>query len=176
MGIDIYLRWDKQTEEESKAQATGFATDAGDVGYLREAYHGGPYVTRFFLKEAFDAKEGEAEIPASVLKERLPVAVMMAMFRHSKLYGGDKHPEKLELEEDTQELAEKFKSIFENEVTDSTHDEVAKQMDADTLATAQRLIDGKMLPYYAQAFVDFAELAERKEKLIGRPCVIYASY
>jgi len=35
MGTDIYLEWDGMTEEEKKAQYTGFSIDAGRVGYLR---------------------------------------------------------------------------------------------------------------------------------------------
>jgi len=35
MGTDIYLSWDGMTEEEKKAQVTGWRIDAGKVGYLR---------------------------------------------------------------------------------------------------------------------------------------------
>ena len=35
MGTDVYLEWDGMTEEEKKAQYTGFSIDAGRVGYLR---------------------------------------------------------------------------------------------------------------------------------------------
>ena len=35
MGTDIYLSWDKQTEEEKKAQITGYNIEAGSKGYLR---------------------------------------------------------------------------------------------------------------------------------------------
>ena len=54
MGIDIYMHWKDQTEEEHKAQLTGFSVTSGDVGYLREAYHGSPYATKFLMPEAFD--------------------------------------------------------------------------------------------------------------------------
>ena len=40
MGVDIYMRWSGQAEDEKKAQFTGFQTK-GDVGYLRGAYFGG---------------------------------------------------------------------------------------------------------------------------------------
>ena len=55
MGIDIYMSWEEQTEEEEKAQFTGFEVSerAGGAGYLREAYHGPPYATMFFVQEAF---------------------------------------------------------------------------------------------------------------------------
>ncbi|MEI8120472.1 MAG: hypothetical protein WCI20_00355 [bacterium] len=35
MGTDVYLEWDTKTEEEQKAQFTGWAIDAGEDGYLR---------------------------------------------------------------------------------------------------------------------------------------------
>ena len=54
MGIDIYMNWDGITDDEKKAQYTGFSTTSGDVGYLREAYHGGPYATETLLPEAFE--------------------------------------------------------------------------------------------------------------------------
>lgn len=53
MGIDIYAKWDGKTEAEYEAQITGFDTTAGSAGYLREAYHGGPYVTNWLMPEAF---------------------------------------------------------------------------------------------------------------------------
>lgn len=83
MGIDIYMRWNGQTEEEKKAQITGFSIAHGHVGYLREAYHGAPYATEVLVPEAFDAEEtGDDEeedrgvpISAKVLRERLPDAL-----------------------------------------------------------------------------------------------------
>ena len=35
MGTDIYLSWKGMTKEEEESQITGYATDAGDKGYLR---------------------------------------------------------------------------------------------------------------------------------------------
>lgn len=46
MGIDIYMRWGGQSEKEIKKQYTGFSTTSGHLGYLCEAYHGAPYVTK----------------------------------------------------------------------------------------------------------------------------------
>ena len=91
MGIDIYMRWDKQTEEEKQGQYTGFDIQSGNVGYLREAYHGSPYVTRFLVKEAFsdDAPEEGATISADVLRERLPEAVKLHIQRQKDVYKED---------------------------------------------------------------------------------------
>lgn len=38
MGLDIYLKWEGQTEEERQAQFTGFDITKGHVGYLRSSY------------------------------------------------------------------------------------------------------------------------------------------
>jgi hypothetical protein len=55
MGIDVYLNWNDRTEEEAKAQVTGFAIDVGDVGYLREAYFSsGYYATQVLFPEAWE--------------------------------------------------------------------------------------------------------------------------
>jgi len=89
MGIDIYARWKDQTEAEVSAQYTGFSDRAGNVGYLREAYHGGPYATDFFLKEATKPPEYEAKIPSSVLYERLPATLELVKLRYKKIYDED---------------------------------------------------------------------------------------
>jgi hypothetical protein len=89
MGIDIYARWRGQTEEESAAQITGFDVTKGGVGYLREAYHGEPYATRYLVSEAFDSPDGIARIPAAVLRERLPRTLELAMKREVLVYDAE---------------------------------------------------------------------------------------
>lgn len=171
MGIDIYAKWRGQTKEEKEAQYTGSSIVAGGVGYLREAYHGDPYVTKFLVQEAFES--GTAQIPASTLKERLPKAVILAMIREKKIYGKN-DPSKLVFEEGgLEKLQENLKHIFSNETKKDAQDAYA--LDAETLATGKRLIEMKALPDYAQTFVDFVELCEKKEKETGEPCTIIAS-
>lgn len=87
MGIDIYAVWRGQTRKEAKAQITGFSVVAGRVGYLREAYDGGPYATRHLCREAFESGTGEACIPAAVLRERLPETLRLAGERERTVYG-----------------------------------------------------------------------------------------
>jgi hypothetical protein len=87
MGIDIYAHWKGQTEKEEKAQVTGFSVVHGHVGYLREAYHGSPYATMFLCQEAFDADDHTAQIPARVLRERLPETLRLAEERQRAVYG-----------------------------------------------------------------------------------------
>jgi hypothetical protein len=121
VGIDVYLRWDGQTEEEQQAQYTGFSIVHGHVGYLREAYHGEPYATKVLVPEAF--KDDEAEIPAATLRERLPAVLAVVEKRHTTVY--DDSPE----------------SIAE----------------------------------FQQSYIDFVDLAERKEAETGKPVRVVVS-
>ena len=83
-GIDIYVHWRGMTAADHRAQITGFSTEHGCVGYLREAYDGEPYATQVLVPEAF---ERDAEIPASALRARLAVALRLIIIRQANLYG-----------------------------------------------------------------------------------------
>lgn len=87
MGIDVYMEWDGQTEAEKNAQFTGFSVAHGHVGYLREAFHGEPYVTRVLFPD-----HDEGPIPASTLREREEIAIATAIERERKVYG-EENPE-----------------------------------------------------------------------------------
>ena len=86
MGIDIYARWRGQTEEEVIVQAPRFSITSGNVGYLREAYHGEPYATKHLLREAFDSPTCCAAISAATLQERLPETLRIAEERERTVY------------------------------------------------------------------------------------------
>jgi hypothetical protein len=86
MGIDIYARWQGMRDQERNAQYTGFSILDGHVGYLREAYHGEPYATRYLCQEAFAADDGTAPIPAAVLRERLPETLTLVEQRERDVY------------------------------------------------------------------------------------------
>jgi len=86
MGIDIYMRWDGMTEADREKQITGFDATVGDVGYLREAYHGGPYATRYLVEEAFEDGAGDVHIPAKELRERLPLTKDIVIQRAKEVY------------------------------------------------------------------------------------------
>jgi hypothetical protein len=124
MGIDVYMQWDGMTEAEKQAQITGFAIDKGETGYLREAYHGQPYATRLLVPEAFEAEDAEANIPAAIMRERLPEVIKTAIRRGKKVYQEELTPRSPEV----------------------------------------------------KAFTDFVNLATRKEKELGKPVKIIASY
>jgi hypothetical protein len=168
MGIDIYLEWDGMAEEEKNAQATGFSVTSGYVGYLREAYHGGPYATKILCRESFESETCRAAIPAEILRERLTnvtepaytenvghdmVAQMVSMFQNMgvQIVGGP-------IEKDTtspmtveEAVRERQRSVYGGDNAEQTEQVV-------------------------QAFRDFVALAEQKERETGKPCTIYASY
>lgn len=82
MGIDIYMRWKGQTEEEKEAQFTGFVTN-GETGYLRESYSGVAFATEVFVPESFDCDDGGgAPIPAVVLAGRMEAAAQKIAERY----------------------------------------------------------------------------------------------
>ena len=93
MGIDIYMRWDGMTEEDRDKQITGFDATVGEVGYLREAYHGSPYATQYLVEEAFEDGADEVHIPATELRKRLPLTKEIVIQRFRDVY-------KDEIEED----------------------------------------------------------------------------
>ena len=93
MGIDIYMRWDGMTEEDREKQYTGFDATVGEVGYLREAYHGGPYATHYLVEVAFEDGADDVHIPAKELRKRLPLTKEIVIQRFRDVY-------KEEIEED----------------------------------------------------------------------------
>ena len=85
MGIDIYAEWQGQNAVAKRRQRqVWLSVEAGSVGYLREAYHGAPYATMHLCAEAFGT--GQADIPAAVLKERLPRALELVEERYRSVY------------------------------------------------------------------------------------------
>jgi len=169
MGIDIYMNWKGRTEAEQKAQITGFSVTSGDVGYLREAYHGGPYVTRYLVREAFEADSAEAEIPADVLRERLPVAVFLSLYREATVYG-ENEPN------GERDFATAIANAMRDAMKGGDELEIAAHLNGEQRRACTDMIERNDLPDPARAFVDFVNLAETKEKQTGEPVSIYASY
>jgi hypothetical protein len=54
-----------------------------------KAYHGEPYATVFLCREAFEAPEDRAEIPAALLRQRLPQALALTQERYETIYQWD---------------------------------------------------------------------------------------
>ena len=86
MGIDIYMRWNGMTEEDREKQITGFDATVGDVGYLREAYHGSPYATKYLVEEGFEDGAEDLHIPAKELRKRLPLTKDIVIQRAKEVY------------------------------------------------------------------------------------------
>lgn len=192
MGIDVYLRWDKMTARERKAQFTGFSVTAGGTGYLREAYHGGPYATRVLVPEAFEDKRkhmcdcGDPKlekrcppcrgvaIPATTLRERLPQVVLTALLRERIVYGNDINPGRLNLDAlpTPGALADALKAMVQR-MTDYAKEEVAVPPEIMGQAMSQMVLwrDCGWLPPVAESFEDFVLLAEAKEKAGLHPTV-----
>jgi hypothetical protein len=168
MGIDIYLEWDGQTEEDKKNMFTGFSTTSGAVGYLREAYHGGPYATQILLREAFESEDCRAQIPAAVLRERLTHVTEPV---RGKTVGHDM----------AAAIFDTFAKMGMTQIGAGVKSALTQPQTVEEAVRArcQNLYpeDG---PEYAeqvvQSFRDFVALAERKERETGKPCTVYASY
>lgn len=82
MGIDVYLKWDGQTQKEHDAQFTGFSIASGHVGYLREAYSSSPFATHVMFPEDNQKFEPFA-VPNKLLVERLPAALKAIRERYA---------------------------------------------------------------------------------------------
>jgi len=116
MGIDCYLvnpdSGELHAEETGQRDRMGFNTLSGDAGYLREAYHGGPYATQVLLEEGWNDgdrdEEGNFSLPASTLRKRLPQTLKDAAQRNKTNYDGDLEKEVLKSFKDFVELAEKL--------------------------------------------------------------------
>jgi hypothetical protein len=104
MGIDIYASWKGQSAaEQAERDESMFDIAAGQVGYLREAYHGSPYATRVLVPEAFG--DDGAAIPAVVLRQRLDATIAAAIERQRTVYDCDpEHPR-------TQEVCDSFRQF-----------------------------------------------------------------
>lgn len=172
MGIDIYLKWQGQTEAEMFGQVTGFQS-SGRAGYLREAYHGGPYPSHILVREAFEADDCEAEIPAAVMRERLTSVTEPAR----GVDGGDKAAQLIMQALLQVTAADPALSITGGHTGDSRTDPM-------TVEEAARMRIANVYPdttpeeteNYVQMYRDFVALAELKERETGHPCTVYASY
>lgn len=176
MGIDIYLSWPKMTKKQKKAQCTGFSIFSGDVGYLREAYHGGPYPSKILVREAFESNDCKARIPASVMRQRLTdvtepmygangghevAMIMQKVFEAIK--NGAKDGDMLTIEPG---------EIRNGATTPMSVEEAVRER--------CRLIYSDMPAIEVERLVDsyraFVDLAEKMEKKRGKPCLVFASY
>lgn len=170
MGIDVFLEWEGQAEERAAANADDkpawFCATDGHVGYLREAYHGGPYATKILVREAFEAENCRAEIPAAVMRERLTSLTEPA-------YGADGgHTAAEMLLQMMAAAGAHIETSIASGATQPMSVEEAVRVRHKTLYNS----DDDHIENVVQSFRDFVALAERKEAELGKPCVVYASY
>lgn len=188
MGIDVYLQWNGMTEKEKARQITGFSPVVGEVGYLRESYHGGPYATHIFFREAFEAESCMAEIPAAVMRERIDSVTEPARGCDGGHYFAQmmqKACDSLDVPEEAnvQEIVNTIAAEVRTKIAaDGLPDKPATEPMTGREAIYLRCLrlypnDGKQ---YAdevfESFKKFIALAERKERETGRPCTVVASY
>lgn len=170
MGIDIYLEWDGIKEDDKQAQwRTGFSVTSGDVGYLREAYHGGPYATKILCREAFESETCRARIPAEILRERLTNVTEPAYTKNS---GHDTAMQMLTM---LQNIGVKFVGgpIQKKDTTaPMTVEEAIRERQRRIYADDSEEDTDRII----RSFRDFVALAEQKERETGKPCTVYASH
>lgn len=174
MGIDVYLKWKNMDQDDEKQQITGFSTVEGRRGYLREAYHGGPYATKILCREAFESETCEAQISAATMRERLTnvtepargceggdfaAMLMTAIFR--------------KITQDTTETLDGATIVGMHNGDPRTQPMTVEEA---VIMRNERLYGGDGTEEVLQSFRDFVALAERKERETGEPCTVYASY
>ena len=162
MGIDVYLNWHGQTREEQAAQEDAYLTlDGGEAGYLRESYSGGPYATKILCRDAFESPTREAQIPATVLRERLTSITEPA-------YGFDTgHDIAREIAEQLAEAGASVRQPGPSRTTPMAVEEAIAARYSDDPDLAQRVLAS------VRAFVT---LAERKERQKGKPCTVRVDF
>lgn len=172
MGIDIYLEWEGMEEDEKKAQATGFSITSGNVGYLREAYHGGPYATRILVREAFESENQRADIPATVMRERLTNVTEPAYGRNGGHMLAEQILNMFKQADQTVTGGAAGPNIHSDNTRPMTVEEAVRERQARLYPDEPKDFTDKVI----KSFRDFVALAEEKEKQTGKPCTIYASY
>jgi hypothetical protein len=83
MGIDVYLGWPGKTEDDQKAQYTGYSIVHGHVGYLREGGGRSPSAIKVMFPAAWSANGEPVVEPASGMRERLPTALAAVAQRYA---------------------------------------------------------------------------------------------
>lgn len=173
MGIDIYLEWDGMTEADKKTQLEKiWSLDGGGAGYLREAYHGEPYATHILVREAFEAEECRAKIPADVMRERMtsvtePVYGKTGGHQIAKALGA--MLQELTKNADGYSVAGVCRG--NGQTTPMTVEEAITERATNLYNATEEEIQSVKDSFWA-----FVALAEQKEKETGAPCTIYASH
>lgn len=184
MGIDVYAKWDGQTDAERDAQITGFSIVSGHVGYLREAYHGPPYATKVLFPECFDDGYGEG------IREEIPEEDILRFEKWwSEKVGSERRVATWDPPREVLERLVEFFGEYAHIEYDSregyfTWDTGAIPIPAATLrerlpeaieATMQRYADDPIATQAAASVAAFVELYERLDAE-GKNPRVYVSY
>jgi hypothetical protein len=162
MGIDVYLKWPGQTPEEQLAQEDAYLSlDGGSVGYMRESYTGGPYVTKLLARDAFESPTRQAEIPAAVLRERLTSVT-------EPVYG--LNAADIIAREITKQLEDTGASVLHPRPYRTS------PMTAEEAIAARYATEPDVARAVLKSVRDFVALAEAKELETGRPCTVRVEY
>ena len=152
----------RPTPEEQAAQEDAYlALDADDAGYLRESYSGGRYATKILCRDAFESPTREAQIPATVLRERLTSITEPA-------YGFDTgHNIAREIAEQLAEAGASVRKPGPSRTTPTTGEEAVASRYADDPELARKVLAS------VRAIV---ALAEQKERETGSHCTVRAEF
>lgn len=129
--------------------------------HLRESYGGGPYATKMLSREAFEAVDRLARVPASVLRERLTAITSPASCLEPMEADVASEVERLESD------GGRCVRFVGDDRTDPMTVEEAIQA---RYANRPQLVQAQLARF--RAFVEFAEASEATT---GEPCVIKAS-
>jgi hypothetical protein len=181
MGIDVWIQvpgkttnWDQLEDEDVLKDERRFAEILAELTTqermlaeftgphrLRETFGGGPYATKMLCREAFEAEDRRARIPASVLRERLTNVTSPAS-RHEP---GDA------LIEEFVKKAEEDGGVCERFVGDARTDPMTVE---EAIQRRYRESPDEMEQQLAK-FRAFVEFAEAEEARTGEPCLIRVS-
>lgn len=174
MGIDIYILDNENDKDNWRVHDCR--------AYLRESYHGGPYATKILCREAFDSDDCTAEIPAAVLRERLThvtepancsfdhMGALVAMLE--KIMTSANPPEgSFGFTLDDETIAE-----HKNKMADGTHPMSVEEAVRIRYETVYPDCSEDDIKEAINNFREFVAFAETREREIGKPCKIYASY
>ena len=193
MGIDIYATWKGMTDEEKEAQYTGFSVEHGHIGYLREAYHGEPYVSSILIPESYehedyvddleDSNYQGVEIDASVMEERLPAAVITSLQREATVYKNTDARDLL-MEIGIEPIftmrneGETLRGALERIKGDISrlHDEPSQVPIPQKAITGAWLIRVMKQSPPTKSIIDFVALCREKQDETGLPCRVANSY
>jgi len=185
MGIDIFLTWPGMTEYDKERQtAKIFDPLVGEVGYLREAYRGGPYATHIVFREAFRNKSCRARISAKTMRKRMhnvtePARNCNTAHHVAQAIANLFANKTLSFGTEPAAIIAQINAL--NAASTSSRAQVTQPMTGcEAIRTRCQSIYPEQGPDYPEkviaSFYAFIALAEQKEKKTGKRCTVYASY